>query len=276
MRQSEKYYKAVHQDGTRLAESKNTPGAVRGSLLSNENNQLAGQAEFIEVEVEPQYVYVEVEREEENELSEEAKEAIKVISEAIVDIGVHILKEHVFPPIKIWANDTAAPQIKKMWHFVTGKKTPLKAQQAKSDTRAASLDVQTSNSMPSMLVNGLNIAYEKYTSDSNSVEVKRELLDIAIQSAMLADKIKNFTSKYADTNAVSNDFLEWQSVVEKVTSKNFVESLNAILKNDVTFLNQEHSKFLGDILGYDIVHNGQFIPIENDIFAQALSLKNAA
>jgi len=36
--QSEKLYKPVLKEGTHLAKSKNTPGAVRGSTLSDENN----------------------------------------------------------------------------------------------------------------------------------------------------------------------------------------------------------------------------------------------
>ena len=54
-------YRVVKKEGTHLAESKDTPGAVRGTLLSNSNRQLAGQAEFVkidesELEYSPDYV----------------------------------------------------------------------------------------------------------------------------------------------------------------------------------------------------------------------------
>lgn len=42
-------YKLILKDGVHLAKSKNTLGAYRGALLSNETEQLAGQAEFLKL-----------------------------------------------------------------------------------------------------------------------------------------------------------------------------------------------------------------------------------
>ena len=277
MGQSEKLYKPVLKEGTHLAKSKNTPGAVRGSTLSDENNQLAGQAEWIEVEVEPEYIYVESESKEDDGLSEETKAIIDKFANELVELGFLALQKYVFPHIKSWATNTAAPQIKRAWHWITGKKDSDKAQKTKTAHNTTTAIIPTSESMPLMLTKGLDIAYEKYTDNSSDDDAKRDLLEIAMHSAMLADKIKKFLVKYAENeNIISADFLEWQRVVEKVTSKNLVECLNLILKTNVSLINNEQSSFLSDILGYDVVRNGRFVPIKNDRFAQALSLKSAA
>ena len=277
MNQSEKLYKPIIKDGTHLAKSRNTPGAVRGTTLSNKNNQLDGQAEWIEMEVEPQYIYVEAEPQEEDGLSEETKEAIRELSNAIVELGFLALQEYVFPPIKAWASDTAVPQIKKAGNWITGKKNPPQIKKAKSVHKTATSEDSTSISMPAMLLNGVDIAYDKYTIDSNNSDVQREFLEIAVHSAMLVDKIKKFLVKYSHNDViVSKDFLEWQLLVERVTSKNLVDSINLILQADVNLINKEHSIFLADILGCDVIRNGQFVPIKNDRFTQALSLKSVA
>ena len=46
-RQSGDLYRPVYKEGTHLAPSKDTEGAVRGSLLDNKTNQVTGQAEWV-------------------------------------------------------------------------------------------------------------------------------------------------------------------------------------------------------------------------------------
>ena len=83
-RQSGDLYRPIYKEGTHLAPSKDTEGAVRGSLLDNKTNQIAGQAEWVKVdesefEYDEPYDYQEPRME--KELSPEAQELAQLLGD---------------------------------------------------------------------------------------------------------------------------------------------------------------------------------------------------
>lgn len=270
-----KYYKAIHKDGTHLAPSKDTEGAVRGSLLSNDNNKLSGQAEFVEVDAVPEYVYIEPTRDE--ELSEEAREMATIIGEALGELAFAALERYVFPYIETWAKNTVAPRMKKMWHWITRSKTTNQSKNNKSNIQVNVAEIAATNGMSTLLSKGFDTAYEKYMANTSSDDTQKELVEIAILSAILVAKIKKFLNSCEDKESfITTDYLEWQKIVEKITDRNVTESINSILENNVSLIDEKSSTFLSEILGYKVVLNGMYVPIENDRFAKALTFDIAA
>ncbi|MCL1878920.1 MAG: hypothetical protein FWF80_08675, partial [Defluviitaleaceae bacterium] len=122
--QTEELYRVVKKEGTHLAPSKNTTGAVRGSLLDG-NNQLAGQAEFIKVEREDDYPpqHDDYPLPENKSFKEQmADELIKSVGETLREV-IPLLIDAATPHIKNWWTNTATPYVKAVWNGFTGKKT---------------------------------------------------------------------------------------------------------------------------------------------------------
>ena len=99
-RQSRDLYRPIYKDGTHLAPSKDTDGAVRGSLLDYKTKQVTGQAEWVKVD-ESEYVYDEPydyqETRRESELSPEAQKLAQLVGEAIGS-GYHMVGERSCRP----------------------------------------------------------------------------------------------------------------------------------------------------------------------------------
>ena len=267
MHQTEKLYRVIKPENTYLASSKDTPGAVRGTLLSNDNSQLVGQAEFEEVENSSNPNTTNQEQ--------DAANALVELLTALALIGVGVVATKATPHIKNFATKKALPQIKKAWSWVTGKKNSPK--NLKNDDFVNIDAVDEQNTMPSQLTIQLNIAHKQYENTPNNEDAKKALLDIAIESAMLLNKIKNYLDQYAGVASVNSDsFSEWHSVLETVTSLNIVDSLNRIIESNSSLLNTKQSTFLTDVLGYDVVSDKNIIPIQSHRLADALSFPDAA
>lgn len=257
-------YRVVHKKGTHLAPSKNTEGAVRGSLLDNETNQLAGQAEWVKVD-ESEYGYDEPydyqETRWEKELSPEAQEFAKLVGEAIAAGTVWVLREVVTPRVKLWWQEKAAPAMREKWGDVKNKNTLKKTRRERSmqSTEIAA----TSQTVPGMVSQELDDAYEKYVHDMTSKEAQRELLEIFILSVMLTAKIRKLScARIIRDGGTPGEYIEGQEIIQKLSEPEYVASINQILENNPLLL-EEKSATLSEILGYSIVFNGQYVPIES-------------
>lgn len=266
-------YRVVKKDGTHLAESKETTGAVRGTLLSDSNRQIAGQAEFIKIDeseigFSPTYEYSYVDAQNDVELTEEQQELAAMIGVAIAAGTVWVLSEVVAPHVKRWWLDTAAPRIKKAWNRLTERKN-TKENSGKQQLRDSQV-IDAGNSVQEMFTQELDEAYEKYVNDLTSEEAQRELIDIFILSTIVTAKIRKLSnsriinegSLYADT--------EGQAVAEKLSAPHYVESINRILMGNTTLL-EETSHELSVIFGYTLVVNGQYVPFNSKVIYEALA-----
>lgn len=270
-------YRVVKKEGTHLAKSKDTQGAVRGALLSDSNRQLAGQAEFVkidesELEYSPTYDYdynyqearVEV------ELTEEQKEMATALGTAIAEITIWTLSEVIAPRVKTWWQEKAAPNLKRTWQGLSDKKTPQKGK-VKPQLRATQV-LKAKKSVPNLFTQELDEAYEKYTHDMTSEEAQKELLDIFVLSAIVAAKMRKLVNAHIkDKGNASGSYIEGKRVVERLCTPQFVDSINLILEGNPRLL-EETSVPLAGIIGRSLIVNGEFVPIERDAFREALTI----
>jgi len=269
--QSGDLYRVVHKEGTHLASSKNTEGAFRGALL-DDKDKLAGQAEFIKVDDYESYEYQETH--EDVELSEEAKEIAQILGEAAA-AAIIALVATATPHIKHWWKDIADPNIKKKWHEITRKEKTKQSKKDKNNSLIYTTEIaNTSGTVPGMLSKELDDAYEKYKVNMSNVEAQKELIDVVVLSAILAAKIRKLSNAYIrESGGMPEDYLEWQQVVEKLTTQKVTESINLILENNFSLLDEKSSMSLSEILSCSLISNNQYVPIENDRFKEALTLK---
>lgn len=269
-------YRVVKKEGTHLAESKDTPGAVRGTLLSNSNRQLAGQAEFVkvdesELEYSPAYDYNYQETHAEVELTEEQKEMAAAFGIAIAEVTIWALSEVIAPRVKAWWQEKAAPSLKRIWQGLSDKKTPQKGK-VKPQLRATQI-LEAKMAVPNLFTQELDDAYEKYSNDMTSEEAQKELLDIFILSAIVAAKMRKLSNAHIkDIGDVSGSYIEGKVVVERLFTTQFVNSINSILERNPRLL-EESAVPLAGIIGRSLIVNGAFVPIERDAFREALTLR---
>ena len=266
--------RAVVKKGTHLAPSKNTDGAVRGTQLSDDNNQMDGQAEFIKAdESELQY---------QNNYEERRsfKEEMAVIAaEGLADIlkeVTFVLIEAATPHIKSWWNNTVTPSIKAFWSDINGKtKTkPQKTNVASNKRIAPSLKtVEPNIGLPvDLFSDKLETALERYTINVSNEEAQKELIEIVILSAVLAVKIKKLSKSFANESlGNTGDYIEWQELTEKLTANKIIESVNKILESNISLINDKEILTFSEILGRNLVVNGRYIPIESEKFKAVLA-----
>jgi hypothetical protein len=283
----ERLYRPVIKKGTHLASSKSTDGAKRGALLDNKTNKVVGQAEFVEVEEVSaceynKYRYNEIREEtelsdrEEAELSEEAKAIASFLGEALAVVTIKLI-EAATPHIKSWWTEAVVPSFKMKQRGIVGKIKAGKLIEKKKNNQIRTANVLgasgTAPGISAVFSKEIEEAYEKYRMNMSSEEAQRELIDIAILSTILAAKIR----KLSDTciradGGIPEDYLEWQEVIEKLTAQKVTDSINLILENNISLIDEKSLVSLSSILGHSLISNGQYIPISNDGFKKALAL----
>ncbi|UWG96522.1 hypothetical protein LPY66_16750 [Dehalobacter sp. DCM] len=263
-RQSGDLYIPICKEGTHLASVKNKEEAFRGTLLDNETNQIVGQAEWVKVD-ESEYRYDEPynyqESRREKELSPEAQELAKLLSGIIADITKQVIDEVVAPRVKLWWQKKAVPAMKEMW---VDDKNKRKIQNTRKESPVQNTKIATTSKTTSGIVSQeLDEAHKKYVYNMTSEEAQRELMDIFILSVMLAAKIRKLSraSIIKDCDA-PREYIEGQEIIQKLSSPKFIASINKILENNSLLL-EEKSATLSEILGFSIVSNGQYVPIES-------------
>ena len=91
-----------------------------------------------------------------------------------------------------------------------------------------------------MFSHGLEEAYEKYMNDMTSEEAQRELLDIFILSALLTIKIRKLSNARIIINAdAPGEYLEGQKILERLTTPEYIGSINQILENNPQLMEEK-------------------------------------
>jgi len=256
-------YRPIIKEGTHLAQSKKTPGAFRGTQLSDTNNQVDGQTEWVKVEKDDYddgYSCYNYENEREPvELTEEQREMAAMIGEAAAAAIIALLTTAA-PHIKNWWQEKAAPSVKKAWQGLHGKKN-VKALLKKDQTHATEI-MPARSSVPDLFTHEIDEAYEKYVSNMTSEEAQRELLDIFILSAVVAAKIRKLSNAQIVNCGNPQENIDGKKVIEKLSAPQFVDCINRILKINPNLF-EEKSSTLSMIVGRPLIVNGEYFPIES-------------
>lgn len=208
------------------------------------------------------------------ESSKEDDELAKFIGELAAVVIIELV--HVATPyIKRWWKDTAVPGMKKTWNSITKKEESLRPIEGEDSDKVYTTEIATSNGItPDMISKGVDEAYENYREKISNEEAQKQLIDIAILSAILAGKIRRFSSVcIKEDGEIPDNYLEWQKAMEKLTTRKVTDSINTILEGNASLLDENRARTLSDIMGYSVIKDGKFIPIENYRFKQVLSLE---
>jgi len=274
-KQSGDLYRVKHKEGTHLGSSQDTPGAFRGTLYDNEN-RLVGHAELEKVDESEygyDYSYDAPLNQQDVELSPEMQKLAQAMGEILASATMYVFTEYVAPPVKHWWQNEAVPTIKEKWQILTDKtknKLSPKGKKSKSHTNEFPTASQTFQGMFSL---ELKEAHEKYMNDMTSEEAQRELLDIFILSALLIKKMRKLSNaRIIKDDGASREYLEGQKILEILTMPEYVDSINQILENNPQLMG-EKTAYLSEILGYNLVLNERYNPIEIGKFKEAIALQ---
>ena len=275
-KQSGDLYRVIRKEGTHLASSNDTEGTSRGILFDDNTNKLVGHAEWVKVdksEYESDYSHDYQENQQKVELSPEEQKSAQLVGEAIAAATVYVLTEYVAPRVERWWQNTAVPTMKQKWKIFTDKRKDKPSPKDKKRSKLHTNEIVTANeSVPGMFSHRLEEAYERYMNDMTSEEAQRELLDIFILSALLTTKIRKLSNARIIINGwAPEEYLEGQKILERLTTPEYIGSVNQILKNNSQLM-EEKTAALSGILGRNLVFNGQYVPIEIGKFKEAMTL----
>ncbi len=275
-KQSGGVYRLIHKEGTHLASSNDTEGASRGILFDDNTNKLVAHAEWVKVdesEYGGDYSYDYQENQREAELSPEDQKLAQLVGEAIAAGTVYVLTEFVAPRVERWWQNTAVPTMKEKWKIFTDKRKDKLSPKGKKKSKLHTNEIVTANeTVLGMFSHGLEGAYEKYVNDMTSEEAQRELLDIFILSALLTTKIRKLSNARIIINGgATGEYLEGQKIFERLTTPEYIGSINQILENNPQLM-EEKTGALSGIMGRNLVLNGQYVPIEIGKFKEAMTL----
>jgi len=257
-KQSGNLYRVKHEKGTHLGSSQDTPGAFRGTLF-NDENKLVGHAEWEKVD-ESEY----------GDNHPYDSPLNQVMTQLITVVTMYVLTEYVAPTVKHWWQNEAMPKIKQKWQTLTNKtkdKLPIKD---KKTSKLHTSEIVVASEFQVMFSRELKESYEKYMNDMTSEEAQRELLDIFILSTLLIKKIRKMSNaRIIKTEGALEEHLEGQKILESLTTPEYIGSINQILENNLLLM-EEKTAYLSELLGRNLVLNGQYVPIEIGKFKDAM------
>lgn len=273
---SEDLYRVKHKEGTHLASSRDTDGALRGILLDDKTNKLVAHAELEKIDESDDrcdYSNDYQEYQQKVELSPEMQKFTQFLGEALADAAIYAVKEYVAPHVKRWLQNKAIPTMKETWKILIDKTKDMRSPKGKEKSKLETNEIVTANeTVQGMFSHVLEEAYEKYMNNMTSEEAQRELLDIFILSALLTTKIRKLSNARIIKNGdAQGEYLEGQKILERLTTTEYIRSINQILGNNPQLM-EEKTADLSEILGRNLVRNGQYVPIEIGKFKEAMTL----
>ena len=263
-------YIVKQPEGTYLPQSRDTPGALRAIAFSDDENKLVGPVELIEAKpAKPSVIYIP--QHVQPRQSERVAHAVtESIGDALVDL-IHNLVAELTPYVEIWVKNVAVPSIVRKFREIAAAR---KFHEAATKQKTTAIDtIPPSMLSPTTLAVNLDDAYEKYRKNVSSEEAQRRLVKIALHSAILAVEIREFANACVGQDSTTpEEDLEWRKLIEKLTTQEVTTCINSILSNNISLMDEKRSTSLSKILGYDLISDGQFVPIENDRFRAALTV----
>lgn len=235
----ELYYRLIPEEGKHLAHSHNVEDALRGVYLDDVTNKPCGAAELIPVNPEDLKI--------ENHKSSNAA----FIAAGFFTAGVLITA--AYPHVKSFITNKIVPNSKKFWNEKI-KKT--------SNSNTYSVENCFAEDIPPT-GHSIDIALQEYREDMTSEKAKKELLEAFIFQVISARK----KWRVAHANIVSQDgvITDGQLLISELTSQKLLNELlietNLILNKNPELITTQQRSILSELLGYNIIQDGQFIPI---------------
>lgn len=279
-----KLYEVDFDDDLHLADAANDPGYKRGLLYDDDGN-LKSHAKMREVDEDElrdrfaerdtyDYDYDYDSEREDSELTPEQQELARLAGEFLAGMLITFIAVAT-PHVQHWWEVTAAPGISGFFGGIAdffrgiGRKDKTTEEQNK---RTATLQLAEASLQidPRDIQTKLDAAYEDYRENMSSEEAQKNLVEIAILSSMLADRIKKLSNANITDSGITGGYVGWQATVKRLSSQELINDVNRILEGDVRRFDAAQITSLETILGRSLYANEQYIPIEVDEFHERL------
>lgn len=176
---------------------------------------------------------------------------VKVVIDVVVVYTIHCAEKafnrYVIPAARnLWRNKIV-PSAKSIVH---GKKAMSK--EISTKTKSSPQAVFS----PQVISNQVGIALDEYRQDMSDGEKQQHLIKITVHYMCLVKELQAM-------KGVPVTDADWQEALRRMTSPMLTNSINRILTNNPALLTEGESKMLSELLGTEIIVDGEFIPIEN-------------
>lgn len=291
-----KKYTPIIKEGTHLASSKNTVGAVYGGLLDNDTNQVVGQAEWLVEEVDDQnldYPNENYDTQENVELSEETQEMIEVVGTALAVLGIYMIEigvKKATPYVKQFVTGKVVPSINKTMSWIAEKgatgiyiirngiSSKTKAEQLlakRTKSRSDKTELSVANNSTVEPSEDMDNVFEENRENMSREEAQQHLIYIRALAILLADEIRKLSNAYIrEGNGLPENILERQYALEKLTTQEVMNSIKLLLENkNRSLLDEATSMVLSEFLAGNLIIDGTPVPIEKYRIPMALPRK---
>lgn len=242
----EKIYKPILEDGEHLLRSTDNPDYFRG-LSRDENNKNPNIPEWEEYDSDD---LIDSGQRASSESSVNAKMIVGAIG---IAIGACLPKAYLF--------------IKKLPGWIRENKIRGKAEVIGGlNVKRSVID---SNDEKVQESNKLESAFNEYRENISSEEARRELLEAFILCLASVKKMK----RVANANVIKStgEIVSGKETIDTLTNENLIESINGILRENPSLINEYQLVMLSDTLGYCVFCENEFIPISGSAISESLN-----
>ncbi len=241
----EPVYRPVVPEGMHLADSGKIPGAKLGAALDDNTNQVAGQADWVEVKQNPW---------------------ADIIGYALV-VGATVVTTVVVqksaPVVKEWFQTTALPSAKAAYRKLTRTK---ETSNAGVDAVEAAEPIQLD---PAGFSKEIETALEGARQPMSSAEVKRRLLRIMLAAAIIAEELRALKGVEIQED---EDLRELRRAMGELTTQEVADLANQMLDDEKAILDEEGEAAFAAVFGGGRNTDGTRSPIEPDRLREVLRL----
>lgn len=215
-------YRAVLPEGHHLASSSKTPGALLGAYLSDDTNQLAGQAEFIPIDDEV----------EDTELEELEDDPSSLWFFGLGIVG-GVVAAVVAPKIKRWLIDDAVPSVKYRL------KRKVKTDESEIPTVLAAVT-------PADMRHEIEAAISDPGTVMSDDEARRRFIMMLLAVAFAAEQFRALSNcQVADESAHQ----ELRAAIEGLSNRSVADLANRIITSDDSAIDKESRAALSRLFG---------------------------
>lgn len=251
----EKVYRPVLDDDEHLVRSTKNPNRYRG-LSRDENNENPDIPEWEEIDLDdlPN-----------NNSSTTSDVNWNDVAKFIAGIAIGIGVAKAYPYVEKWVTNTAVPSAKHLWHRMSSKSEII----ADNTTNTSEI-VASKDEFSTIAEQSLDTAFNSYKENMSSEEAQRELLEAFILHLVSIKKFQRVAN--ADVTNTAGNIIDEKNMIAALCNEDFLESVNAIIRNNPTLLNEQQLHALSEILGYNVFDGKAVIPISAKAITDGLNL----
>ena len=181
-----------------------------------------------------------------------------VLVVAIAAGGVVVI---LYPYVKKLVVEQIIPKAKQIWDEWWGSEES--SAQEEEYEEEASFEV-----LDSISDEGLETAYDRYRENMTDAEAKKELLEAFIMCLAAAKKICRVAN--ADVKSPSGEITQGKLMLEMLTRNNLLDSINSIIENTPSLLEEEEVLKLSELLGVELFQEKEYLPINISTIEKSL------